>query len=74
MLRNKQKRKNEWESLFIFETKAELLQEGILLLIHLFARDVLVMKKLEIEKTKPTVIISVLKVESWVGFVFSNPD
>ena len=32
-------------------------------LIHLFARDVLVMKKLEIEKTKPTFIISVLKVE-----------
>ena len=44
-------------------TKAELLQEGIFFLIHLFARDVLVMKKLEIEKTKPTFIISVLKVE-----------
>ena len=44
-------------------TKAELLQEGISFLIHLFARDVLVMKKLEIEKTKPTFIISVLKVE-----------
>ena len=29
-------------------TKAELLQEGIFFLIHLFARDVLVMKKLEI--------------------------
>ena len=43
--------------------KAELLQEGIFFLIHLFARDVLVMKKLEIEKTKPTFIISVLKVE-----------
>ena len=41
--------------------KAELLQEGIFFLIHLFARDVLVMKKLEIEKTKPTFIISVLK-------------
>ena len=40
--------------------KAELLQEGIFVLIHLFARDVLVMKKLEIEKTKPTFIISVL--------------
>ena len=35
----------------------------ILFLIHLFARDVLVMKKLEIEKIKPTFIISVLKIE-----------
>ena len=43
--------------------KAELLQEGIFILTHLFARDVLVMKKLEIEKTKPTFIISVFK--SW---------
>ena len=33
---------------------AELLQEGIFFLIHLFARDVLVMKKLEIEETKTT--------------------
>ena len=45
------------------ETKAELQQEGIFFLIRLFASDVLVMKKLEIEKTKPTLIISVLKVE-----------
>ena len=44
-------------------TKAELLQEGIFFLLQLFAREVLVMKKLEIEKTKPTFIISVLKVE-----------
>ena len=44
-------------------TKAELLQEGIFFLIHLFARDIFVMKNLEIEKSKPTVIISVLKVE-----------
>ena len=43
--------------------KAELLQEGISFLIHLFARDVLVMKKFEIEKTKPIFIISVLKDE-----------
>ena len=35
-------------------------------LIHLFARDVLVVKELEIKKTKPTFIISVLKVEYWV--------
>ena len=47
----------------LFHPKAELLQEGIFLLIHLFARDVLGMKKLEIEKTKPSFIISVLKVE-----------
>ena len=40
--------------------KAELLQ---LKLIHLFASELLLMKKLEIEKTKPTFIISVLKVE-----------
>ena len=40
--------------------KAELLQ---LKLIHLFASELLLMKKLEIEKTKPTLIISVLKVE-----------
>ena len=43
--------------------KAELLQGGIFFLIHLFARDVLVMKKLEIEETKPTFIVSVSKVE-----------
>ena len=41
--------------------KAELLQEGIFFLIHLFAKDVLVMKKLEIEKTKPIFIISTFK-------------
>ena len=44
------------------KTKAELLQEGIFFLSHLFDRDILVMKKLEIEKTKPNFIISVLKV------------
>ena len=50
-------------TLFPLGSKAELVQEGIFFLIHLFARDVSVMKKLEIEKTKPTFIISVLKVE-----------
>jgi hypothetical protein len=40
--------------------EAELLQ---LKLIHLFACELLLMKKLEIEKTKPTFIISVLNVE-----------
>ena len=38
--------------------KAELLQEGIFFLIHLFARRYK-MKKLEIKKTKPTFIIKV---------------
>ena len=50
--------------------EAELLQEGIFFLIHLLARDVLVKKK-EIEKTKPTFIISVLKVEYLVVLVSS---
>jgi hypothetical protein len=36
--------------------KAELLQEGIFFFIHLFARDVLVMKKLEIEKLSPLLL------------------
>ena len=40
--------------------KAKSLQ---LKLIHIFARAILLMKKLEIEKTKPTFIILVLKVE-----------
>ena len=48
---------------FSHVTKTELLQEGIFFLVHLFARHVSVMKKLEIEKTKPTFSISVLKVE-----------
>ena len=34
-----------------------------MMVVHLFARDVLVMKKLEIEKTKSTLMISLLKVE-----------
>ena len=52
-------------------TKAELLQEGILFLLRLSARDVLVMKKLEIEKTKPTFIISTFKTDIIkVGLVF----
>ena len=53
-------------------TKAEFRKEGIFFLLQLFARDVLVMKKLEIEKTKPAFIISVLKVDIIkVGLVFS---
>ena len=38
----------------IMLAKAELQQEGIFFLIHLFARDILLMKKLEIEETKTT--------------------
>ena len=34
--------------------KAELLQVGIFFLIHLFAWDILLLKKLEIEETKTT--------------------
>ena len=43
--------------------KAELMQEGIFVLIHIFTRDILVMKKLEIEKTKPTLIISTFETD-----------
>ena len=51
---------------------AELLQEDIFFLIHLFARDISVMKKLEIEKTKPTFIIPTFKTDILkVGLVFS---
>ena len=45
---------------FFLSSKAKLLQ---LKLIQIFARDILLVKKLEIEKTKPTFIKSVLKVE-----------
>ena len=50
------------------ESKAKSL---LLKLIHLFAREVLLVKKLEIEETKPTFIISVLKVEYKVVLVSS---
>ncbi len=53
-----------WVPIIHTGPKAELLQEGMFFLIHLFARDILVMKKLELEKTKPTFFISVLKVEN----------
>ena len=46
-----------------YSNKAEFSQEGIFLVLQLFARLILSIKKLEIEKTKPTFIISVLKVE-----------
>ena len=50
--------------------KAELLPEGIFFLIHLFDRDGLVIKELEIEKTKTPFIISVLV--SWISNFFTN--
>ena len=53
---------------FLGLIKAELLQ---LKLIHLFARDILLIKRLEIGKTKPTFIISVLRVEYSVVLVSS---
>ena len=37
-----------------FRHKAELRQEGNIFLIHLFARAILLMKKLKIEETKAT--------------------
>ena len=53
------------------QTKAKLLQVGIFLLIQLFAGAILLLKKLKVEKTKPTFIISVLKVEYLVVLVSS---
>ena len=38
----------------VLPSKAKLLQVGIFFLIHLFAKDILLMKKLEIEETKIT--------------------
>ena len=40
-----------WNTVF---AKAKLQKEGIFFLIHLFAGDILLMKKLEIEETKTT--------------------
>ena len=49
--------------------KAELLQ---LKIIHLFARDILLIKRLEIGKNKPIFIISDLKVEYSVVSIKTN--
>ena len=54
--------------IFFDVTKAELL---LLKLIHLFASELLSMKKLEIEKTKHTFIITILRVEYQVVLVSS---
>ena len=55
-----------WLLFILAPCKAKLLQ---LKLIHIFARAILLIKKLEIEKTKLTFIISVLKVEYSVDSV-----
>ena len=53
-------------------TKAEFRKEDNFFLLQLFARDVLVIKTLEIEKTKPTFIISTFKTDIIkAGLVFS---
>ena len=52
-------------------TKAKLQKEGIFFLIHLFARDILLVKKLKIEDTKTT-LYSTFKTDIIkVGLVFS---
>ena len=53
------------------DSKAELLQVGIFFLIHLFAREILLVKKLEIRKTEP-IQYSMFKTDMIkVGLVFS---
>ena len=56
-----------------YYSKAKLQKEGIFFLIHLFARDILLMKKLEIEETK-TPKYSTFKTLSnkWMSFSYSN--
>ena len=51
--------------------KAELLREGIIFLIHLFARAILSMKKLKIEETKATKYSTFKTDVIKVGIVFS---
>ena len=52
-------------------SKAELLQVGIFFLIHLFAREILLIKKLEIEETKTTQYLTFKTEIIKVGLVFS---
>ena len=62
---------NFWCNFFIL-LKPNNCRKVFFFLLQLFASGILVMKKLEIEKTKPTFIISVLKVDIIkVGLVFS---
>ena len=48
--------------------KARFVQEGIFFALNLFAGKILLIKKLEIEKTKPTFMISVLDGVSFFDF------
>ena len=55
----------------IYKIKAELLQ---LNRTQFPSLGILLVKKLEMEKIKPTFIISVLKVVYWVALVFSKSN
>ena len=57
--------------IFCSDLKLNYYKKVFFFLVHLFARDVLVMKKVEIEKAKPIFIISVLKVEYLVVLISS---
>ena len=54
--------KSKWKNMS-WNSKAEFAKEGIFFALQLFAWWILSMKKLEIKRTKPTFIISVLKVQ-----------
>ena len=54
--------------------KAELLQVGIFFLIPLFAREILLIKKLEIEETKTTKYSTFKTDIIKVGLIFSISD
>ena len=59
----------EWVLIII--PKAELLREGIIFLIHLFARLILLMKKLKIKGTKATYYSTFKTDIIKVGLIFS---
>jgi len=51
--------------------KAELLREGIIFLVHLFARAILLVKKMTIKETKATWYSIIKTDELKMGLVFS---
>ena len=55
-------------------TKTRFAQVGIFSALNWFAWDILLVKKLEIEKAKTTFIVSVLKVVYLMVLVFSIPN
>ena len=66
----------QWDTLYSKQTnkqipKAELPKVGIFFALNFLLWEFLLIKKLEIEKTKTTFILSVLKVVYWVVLVFS---